>query len=135
MQELCDFEAGRMEQKGFRYVDHVRLGFEMLDRYPFAEALARFTTGLKLLAAKAGSPDLYNETITVAFLAVIGERLASNQTTWSEFIHANPDLLDKHLLEAWYDPVRLNSDISRRTFCLPNPRRDAVPRKSEVLGR
>ena len=48
----------------------------MLGRYPFGEAVTRFSRGLRLLAAKAGRPEIYHETITVAFLALIGERRA-----------------------------------------------------------
>jgi hypothetical protein len=84
------------------------------------EAISRFSTGLKLLAAKAGQPQLYHETITVAFLALINERRAADSATnWPDFEKQNADLLDKRCLEKWYGAEQLRSDLARRAFCLP----------------
>jgi hypothetical protein len=95
----------------------------MLGRYPFGEAVGRFSRGLRLLAAKGGRPEIYHETITVAFLAVIGERRAGTQSrSWREFKASNGDLLDKRCLEKWYGAGQLRSDLARKTFCLPEPK-------------
>jgi hypothetical protein len=95
----------------------------MLGRHPFGEAVTRFSRGLRLLAAKGGRPEAYHETITVAFLALIGERRASaKHADWCEFKTTNSDLLDKRCLERWYEAEQLGSDLARQTFCLPGPR-------------
>ena len=73
--ELRDFEAGRLDPAGFRHRDHVRLGYELLSRYSLGDAINRFSSGLRLLAARAGRPQLYHETITVAFLALVQRQL------------------------------------------------------------
>ena len=102
--ELSDLEAGRLDPKQFPHREHLRLGYEMLGRYPFPEALARFSAGLRQLAAKGGRPDAYHETITAAFLALIGERrLLSNCASWEEFGARNDDLMNKDLLREWSD--------------------------------
>ena len=122
--ELRALETGALDPARFPHPEHVRLGYEMLGRYPFGEALNRFSQGLRLLAAKGGRPEVYHETITVAFLAVIGERRAGTKCdNWREFQAQNGDLLDKRCLEKWYDAEELRSDIARKTFCLPGPRR------------
>ena len=122
-EELLALETGALDPARFPHAEHVRLGYEMLRRYPFGEALARFSRGLRLLAAKAGRPEVYHETITVAFLAVIGERCArASSGDWWEFKARNADLLDKGCLEAWYGAEQIGSDVARRTFCLPQPR-------------
>ena len=119
-EELRAFETGAVDPAQFPHSEHVRLGYEMLGRYSFGEAISRFSSGLKLLAAKAGKPELYHETITVAFLALINERRAGSATrTWSEFRANNSDLFDKRCLEKWYDAEQLRTDVARRTFCLP----------------
>lgn len=119
-EELFALETGALDPKVFPHPEHVRLGYEMLGRYPFGEAVTRFSRGLKLLAAKAGRPEVYHETITVAFLALINERRArEGQQTWREFKANNADLFDKRCLEKWYSPKQLASDLARRTFCLP----------------
>jgi hypothetical protein len=118
--ELLALETGALDPAIFPHPEHVRLGYEMLGRYPFGEALARFSRGLRLLAAKGGRPEAYHETITVAFLALIGERRArARHANWCEFIANNSELLDKHCLEGWYEAEQLGSDLARQTFCLP----------------
>src|ERR1700719_3180076 len=119
-QELTALETGALDPARFPHPEHVRLAYEMLARYPFGQAVTRFSRGLKLLAAKAGRPEVYHETITVAFLALLGERrAAARDTDWTEFKANNGDLLDKRCLEKWYGAEQLRSDLARRTFCVP----------------
>lgn len=120
--QLSDLEQGRLDPKQFPHREHVRLGFEMLGRYSFPVALARFSIGLRQLAIKGGRPEAYHETITAAFLALIGERrLNGEYANWEEFSARNADLMSKDLLRQWYEPAILNSAIARRTFVLPKP--------------
>ena len=121
--DLVALESGALDPARFPHPEHVRLGYEMLGRYSFGEAVTRFSRGLRLLAAKAGRPEVYHETITVAFLAVIGERRARGAYgDWSEFKAKNMDLLNKRCLERWYGTEQLGTDLARQTFCLPRPR-------------
>jgi hypothetical protein len=121
---LIALENGVLDPAMLPHREHVRLGYEMLGRYPFGEAVARFSRGLRLLAAKGGRPEVYHETITVAFLALIGERrLRARDADWCEFQANNGDLLDKRCLERWYEADCLRSDVARKTFCLPKPLR------------
>lgn len=119
---LHALETGALDPAAFPHPEHIRLGYEMVCRYCFGEAIVRFSRGLKLLAAKAGRPQVYHETITVAFLSLINERRVSgNVKTWDEFKTNNLDLLDKHCLQNWYGEKQLSSDLARQTFCLPEP--------------
>ncbi len=121
-EELRAFDVGRIEPAAFPHREHVRFAYEMLGRYSFAETAIRFAHGLGHIARKAGKPQLYHETITIAFLAVIAERRAITQhRNWAEFIAKNEDLLDKNLLLRWYSKEELASDLARKTFCLPRP--------------
>lgn len=122
--DLVALETGALDPAMFPHAEHVRLAYELLGRYPFGDAVARFSRGLKLLAAKGGRPEVYHETITVAFLALIGERrMRVKHADWREFKTHNSDLLDKRCLERWYDADYLRSDVTRKTFCLPEPLR------------
>ncbi|MEY2504810.1 MAG: hypothetical protein QOG27_1090 [Verrucomicrobiota bacterium] len=119
--ELIALETGELDPGAFPHREHVRFGYGMLERYPFGEAVNRFSRGLRLLAVKAGRPEVYHETITIAFLALINERRARlGFQNWDEFKATNGDLFDKHCLERWYDAEQLGSDLARRTFCLPS---------------
>lgn len=127
-EQLAALESGALDLSAFPHAEHLRLGFEMLGRYSFAEALARYSRGLKLLTAKIGKPEIYHETVTAAFLAVIGERRARGaEMDWREFIASNVDLLDKRCLEQWYDREQLDSRLARGTFCLPQGQRSKTP--------
>lgn len=119
-QGVASFLAGTRDPANFRHVDHVRAAFEILKCKPFLEGAALYAGALKILAAKAGKPGLYNETITVAFLSLIAERLDTAETgSFEEFVSAHPDLLRKAILQDWYTPERLHSPLARRTFVLP----------------
>ena len=121
-EELIALEAGSLDPSAFPHSEHVRLAYGMLERYSFGEAVTRFSRSVKLLATKAGRPEMYHETITVAFLAVIGERRAQARSkSWAEFKTNNGDLFDKRCLGKWYGAEQLGSDLARRTFCLPKP--------------
>lgn len=121
--ELASLEHGRIDPKDFPHSEHVRFAYEMLGVHSFGETITRFSRGLRHLACKSGRPQLYHETITVGFLALIAERrTARNYSGWSEFVARNEDLLDKNRLRRWYSPAQLESDLARKIFCLPSPR-------------
>jgi hypothetical protein len=117
---LNDFEAGRIDPARFPHREHVRVGYELLERHLFPEALLHLARGLRRLAARAGHPEVYHETITAAFLALIAERrLGDRYLSWDDFAERNPDLFRKKLLEEIYDPNVLKSSQARLTFVLP----------------
>ena len=118
---LKAFLGGKIEGRNFHHADHVRVGFELLCRHTFPDALAAYSAALKGIAKRAGNPSAYHETITVAFLSLIAEHHAAGRYADCEaFIKDNPQLLDKSILERWYAPERLLSDIARKTFVMPN---------------
>jgi len=117
---LADFEAGRIDPRRFRHNDHVQVSYELLERHPFPEALLHLARGLRWLARKAGRPEVYHETITAAFLALIAERRLTGQYgDWQDFAARNPELFRKDLIEEFYEPAVLRSVIARQTFVLP----------------
>jgi hypothetical protein len=117
------FEGGLLDPAGFGHAEHLRVAFEMTGRYGFDEALSRYIAGLRRLSARAGQPDKCHLTITVAFLALVSERRAlAPDRSWSQFAQANGDLFERRVLERWYPPQVLASDIARRTFVLPPSR-------------
>jgi len=122
--ELAAFLHGEIDARSFRHADHVRMAYEILARHPFLEAAAAVSSALKTMAARAGAPGAYHETITLAFLALIGERReAGAHGDYDAFAAANPDLLDKRVLARWYGPEKLASAAARRIFVLPEPAR------------
>lgn len=97
------------------------MAFEMLRRLSFLETALHFSEALRRMAARGGRPEAYHETITIAFLSLVSERMG-DVADFEQFAALNPDLLDKRVLARWYRPERLASDRARRTFVLPEPR-------------
>ena len=64
---LAAFEGGSVAPGSFHHRHHVRMAWVYLDRRPVLDVLARFAEGLRRLAAAAGKPGLYHETITWAY--------------------------------------------------------------------
>jgi hypothetical protein len=118
------FEGGLVSPNDFHHSDHVRLAFCYLVRYSPVEALRRFSTALKRFAEANGKHDLYNETITWAYLLLIHERMerCSAPQGWEEFAVANPDLLtwNQSILHHYYTPQTLQSDLAKRVFVFPD---------------
>jgi hypothetical protein len=119
------FEQGLAPGGSFHHADHVRVAFAYLVRYPFLEALQRFSAALKRFAAAQGKPQLYNETITWAYLFLIREAIARSgqPQTWEEFAARNTDLLawtGGGFLQRYYRPETLASELARNVFVFPD---------------
>ena len=125
---LADFEAGRIDPARFPHREHVRVSYELLERHSFPEALLHLARGLRRLAAKAGRPEVYHETITAAFLALIAERRLNGRVfELGRFRgpQSGPDgerLARKILRTGFAAIVRGAADIRLAADCLPAPR-------------
>jgi hypothetical protein len=122
------FERNDIGEEPFHHSDHVRLAFEYLLAYPVLEALGRFSAALRRFADARGKTDLYNETVTFAYLFLIHERMARvPETGWEAFANANSDLMvwKNSILSGYYHPTTLRSDLARRVFVLPDKMREA----------
>ena len=121
---LAAFEDGSMPEVGFHHVDHVRAAWLMLQQEAPAAALDRFSAALKRFAAARQKDGLYHETITWAYLLLVNERMerADRALGWEEFAASNPDLMTwrPSVLERYYTPETLGSDLARRAFVLPD---------------
>ena len=91
------FESGAISSSAFHHADHVRLAFCYLTQYSPPEALQRFSTALQRFAQANGKENLYNETITWAYLLLIHERMerCNAAQSWEAVAAANPDFLPR----------------------------------------
>jgi hypothetical protein len=120
--DLARFLRGELDPDGFTHREHVRMAFELLRRYDFAESLLHCSQALRAMLAKAGRPEAFNLTVTAAFLSLISERMLYGDTSdFATFARGHPDLLGKSILARWYRPQRLASETARRTFLMPDP--------------
>jgi hypothetical protein len=117
---IAALEDGSLPESEFRHRNHVRAAYGCLRLASFPEAMGRMSRALRNYAAAQGKAQLYHETITVAFVALINERMARNGDGggWEGFAAANPDLLDKRLLSHYYRRATLQSPVARRAFVI-----------------
>jgi hypothetical protein len=117
------FERCTLQNDSFHHQDHVKMAFLYLQKYKPLEALGHFSSALIRFATAHGKPNLYNETITWAFLLLIRERIArTNSRDWAEFSATNADLLrwDDPILLKYYRPETLISELAKRVFLFPD---------------
>jgi hypothetical protein len=115
------FERGEVDPAAFPHRAHVQVAHALMLRHSFPDALPRMAHGIRTMAVRAGKPEVYNETITTAFLSLVADRLVRNRREeFDTFEHENPDLFDKGALLKLYSPERLTSAEARATFLLPD---------------
>lgn len=113
---VTGFDSGTLP--GFPHESHVRLAFAKLQRMPEAEALACVRAGIRAMAAKAGKPEAYHDTRTVAWFRLIAG--AAGGGTSLEFLAGHPEFLRRDLLDDFYSPALLNSPEARADFIEPD---------------
>ena len=124
------FESDLVPEESFHHADHVRLAFAYLRKYPVLPALEKFAGALKRFASARGKTQLYNETITCAYLFLIKERMARCEgANWEEFASQNSDLFiwKGGILNRYYREATLKSDLARKVFVLPDKCFDLHP--------
>jgi hypothetical protein len=123
--ELERFARGEVDPRNFPHREHVRMAFEMLRRHDFAETVLHYSRALRAMSARAGNPRAFHQTVTIAFLSLIAERMqeSGGAADFDALVRAHPELLDKAAVTRWYRPERLASEAARHTFLLPEPPR------------
>lgn len=118
---LTAFEAVTFTRPEWTHEAHVRMARLYLLRFPFADAVQKVRLGIQKLNGVIGSPDGYHDTITVAFVRVIADRLRE-PTEYEAFRDRNPDLFDRTLptLLRYYSKEHLYTPEARRGFVEPD---------------
>jgi hypothetical protein len=122
---ISAFESTDLPAGQFTHVAHVRVAWWYLRHAPLPEALLRFITALRRYATSLGEAGKYHETITIAYMLLIAERLdGAAHLAWPEFAARNPDLLVRtpSILSTYYSDAVLSSARARRSFVMPDKR-------------
>ena len=112
------FRNGDIAPSDFDHRAHLRAAICALERMPFLEACIAVRDGLGHIARRAGKPALYHETLTIAFMALVAERVDGHAGDWSSLLDAHPELFDRGLVGRYYRPETLASSAARRRFVL-----------------
>lgn len=117
---LAALEGDALPAGSFDHAAHVRAAYLYLKRRGFIDGMAAFRASLRRFTERHGAAGKYHETITVAFLAVIHERLHAvpAEDGWPEFAARNPDLFARDFLDRYYRRETLASPRAREIFLL-----------------
>jgi hypothetical protein len=115
-------ERGEIPNHAFPHASHLRVAWVYLhESATVDQAAARIASTLRQFAASVGKSEKYHETITVFWMrALAAARSAMSGATLDEVLRANPRLLDKDLLLAYYSTDRLFSEEARRSWVDPD---------------
>src|SRR4029453_3336293 len=104
----------------FNHAAHVRAGWLYLRGYAIGEAIDRFCRALGGVATAIGATGKYHETMSVAWMLLIAERLsATRDLDWRAFAERHPELFAKPpLLLQYYSTATLDSERARTGFVM-----------------
>jgi hypothetical protein len=116
------FEACQLEPAGFHHADHLRLAWLYVQRHGARAAEARLLEGIPRFAQRAGAPQKFNHTATIAWTRLVAAacRKSNSCDSFHEWIKTHPELLNKHLLNEHYSAERLESSEARRGWLDPD---------------
>lgn len=98
----------------FGHREHVHLTWLAVSRCGVDTAIELVSAGIQNTARSAGMPQKYHETMTRAWVVLVGHASTESSTDdFTEFVARHPELLDTRLLMRHYHPQRW-----------PRPRRD-----------
>ena len=101
---VAAFEAGTIDGGAFPHQAHVRVTWALAHRYGRDDALRRIADGIRGMAARAGRPGVYHETITRAWFELISA---------ADDLGEHPELFDKALIARCYSPEALAAGRQR----------------------
>src|SRR4029077_20537437 len=101
---LDAFEAGEIAGNEVPHCSHVRVARELSRRYGPEGGLRRLIAGIQGIAARAGRPTVYHETITRAWFELVSS---------ADDLEEHPELFDKTLLWRYYTAGRLAAGRER----------------------
>jgi hypothetical protein len=105
----------------FGHRQHVHLTWLAVRRYGVAGAVRVVSDGIRRTARYAGAPQKYHETVSRAWVELVGYHVATGDTpTFDAFVARYPDLLDKRLLSRHYRSTTLASPEARTGWVEPD---------------
>jgi len=119
---LRAFEACQLDPAKFHHDDHIRLAWLCVQRYGAHEAETKLLDGLRQFAQRAGVPQKFMHTTTVAWTRLVATAQAASPAAinFPEWIRSHPQLLDRNLLARYYSPGRLETAEARSGWVEPD---------------
>ena len=115
-------ERGEMPKEEFHHASHLHVAWIYLAESSSAEeAAGKMRDTLRRVAAAAGKPEKYHETITLFWVHLLAqEQAVSRAKRLEDVVCGNPQLLEKDFPLAYYSAKRLFSDEARASWMEPD---------------
>jgi hypothetical protein len=119
---LLRLKRAQFRQAAFHHADHVRLAWIYAGRCDAKKAEERLLAGIRRFAAKAGVPEKFQYTTTVAWsrLVAASRKNAKAENRFGKWIARHPEFLDRRLLDKYYLKHTLQSEPARSTWVAPD---------------
>ncbi|WP_246281521.1 hypothetical protein [Fodinicola acaciae] len=105
----------------FGHREHVHLTWLAVRRHGTEAAVGVVSDGIRRTARYAGAPQKYHETISRAWVELVGHHAQDDVTSdFDEFAGRNSALLDKRLLSRFYRSSTLASTPARAGWVEPD---------------
>jgi hypothetical protein len=115
------FDSGQISNQNFHHRDHLRLAFVQIRRLGLERASQTVTAGIRHFAARHGSADRYNDTMTRFWLRVVGLGISRHpELTFEQLLTAEPHLLDKGLPFRHWSRERLTGPAAKQGWVDPD---------------
>jgi hypothetical protein len=119
---LARFEDCSLPESEWTHLAHIRVAWLCIALSTAGEALDRVRRGILAYNTRVlGRPEMYHETVTIAFATLVGNRMRRGES-WDGFSRRIDDLLDKNspILLRYYSKSRLFSTEARSRFLDPD---------------
>ena len=119
---IAEFERPGFDRSGFTHRAHLRMAWLYVRHLGPARAIEKAAAGIRAMADKNGQTNLYHDTLTRAWVYVVGAAVAESTdvSDFDEFIGRHPELLDKNCLLQYYSRERLSSARARAGWLSPD---------------
>lgn len=109
------------DDRHFGHREHVELTWLALRRYGIVHTRRLIDDGIRRTSRYAGVPQKFNATVSRAWVEAVAYHLQyAPNTSFEDFIDANPALLDKRLLSHFYRSTTLASTAARTGWVPPD---------------
>jgi hypothetical protein len=119
---LTGFEAGQLAPGNFHHCDHVRLAWICVRRFGLSQAEEKLLRGIRNMAERAGVPEKFLHTTTVAWVRLVAARQEQSvgNDNFEEWIAKWPELRNKNFLDEHYSAGMLESPQARSGWLEPD---------------
>jgi hypothetical protein len=104
----------------FGHREHVHVTWLAVRRFGMPAAIRMVCEGIKRTARYAGAPQKYHETVSRAWVELVGYHAVAAGESFDAFARRNPALLDKRLLARHYAAATLASLPARTGWVEPD---------------